>query len=93
MSLVRFEVRGEPDADTLEADAALALYAAECVFGRPRVRLEAAYAIAADGQSCTVEISGEAGEAAARVLAGLLSTRHGEQGYLVRRLATVAVPS
>jgi hypothetical protein len=93
MSRLRFEVRREPDSESLEADAALALYAAECVYGRSRVRLEAAYAIAADGQSCTVEVSGEAGEAAARVLAGLLATRHGEQGYVVRRLAPTAVLS
>ena len=89
MSLVRFEVQGEPDPESLEADAALALYAAECVYGRPRVRLEAAYALGADGASCEIETTGEAGEVAARVLAGLLTTRHGEDGYVVRRLTAV----
>lgn len=90
MSLVRFEVRRETDPETLDADAALALFTAECVYGRPRVRLEATYALGADGASCEIEATGEAGEAAARVLAGLLTTRHGEDGYVVRRHTAVA---
>lgn len=88
--LVRFEFTREGDAKAIEADLSLAILCAECIHGRPRVRMEISYAVDPGGRSCVLETAGEAGEAAARVFAGLLSTRLGEQAYRVRRVPYAA---
>jgi len=85
MTILKFSLPGEQDRDAVEADVALALLAAECVYGKPRIRLEASYVVADDGSACVVKTSGEAGEAAARIFAGLTAARVGEDGYKVRR--------
>ena len=65
---------------------ALAIFAAECVYGRPRVRMEAAYDLDAKGKACVLKVSGEAGEAVARVFAGLAAARFGETAYSIERI-------
>jgi hypothetical protein len=72
--------------DDIEADIALAIFAAECVYGRPRVRMEARYLVNDDGTSCILDVDGEAGEAAARVFTGLTDARVGAQAFHVKRL-------
>ena len=91
--IVRFKFKGQPDPEAVEADVALAIFAAECVYGRPRVRMETSYLMDDDGKACVVDVRGEAGEAAARIFAGLAAARLGEHGYEVRRLPkAVATP-
>jgi hypothetical protein len=92
-TVLQFQIAGEPDAEAVEDDVTLALYATECVFGKARVRLETAFTVDDDGRSAVVESSGEAGEVAARILAGLLAARFGEAGYTVRRLEPAATAS
>lgn len=72
--------------ETVEADVALAIFAAECVYGRPRVRMETSYLVDDDGGACVLEIGGEAGESVARVFAGLCAARLGEDAYSVQRV-------
>ncbi len=81
------------DRETVEADVALAIFAAECVYGRPRVRMEASYLVDEGGTACVLDISGDAGEAVARVFAGLSAARFGDQAYSVRRLAQGPEPT
>ncbi|MFQ6029236.1 MAG: hypothetical protein ACE5Q6_17295 [Dehalococcoidia bacterium] len=81
--ILRFTFYVEPDPEDIEADLALAIFAAECLHGRPRVRLETRYLVAPDGQSCVMEVSGPAGESAAQVFAGLASARFGEEAVSV----------
>ena len=83
-NVLRFTFAGDCDRDSVEADMALAIFAAECVYGRPRVRMEAAYDLDAKGKACVLKVSGEAGEAVARVFAGLAAGRFGETAYSVR---------
>jgi hypothetical protein len=85
-TILRFEISGEPAPGELEADVALAFFAAECVFGRPRMRFEASYLLDQSGSSCVLKAFGEAGEAAARILAGLTAARVGDASFSVRRL-------
>ena len=75
--LVRFEFSGTTTADEVEADLGLAILCSECIYGRPRVRMEVSYAVDPAGRSCVLETAGEAGGAAARVFAGLLAVRLG----------------
>ena len=44
-NIIRFAYLGEADAGAVEADVALAIFAAECVYGKPRTRLEASYLV------------------------------------------------
>ena len=76
--ILRFAFDETPDQEAVESDMALAIFAAECIHGRPRVRMETRYLVGPDGKSCAMELSGDAGEAAARVFAGLVSARFGE---------------
>ncbi len=92
-TLVRFAFPNGEDKGGLEADIALAIFAAECVYGRPRVRMEASYLVAEDGTACVVQVDGESGEAAARIFAGLTSLRVGEVGFEVQRRNAGELPS
>jgi len=89
-TVVRFAFPNGEDKGNLEADIALAIFAAECVYGKPRVRMEASYLVDEDGKSCVVRVDGESAEAAARIFAGLASLRVGEDGFQVRRRNTRA---
>jgi hypothetical protein len=84
--LLRFSFKEGETRESVEADIALAIFTAECVYGRPRVRMETSYLVDEGGKTCVVEVCGEAGETAARIFAGLAAARLGEHGYEVRRL-------
>src|ERR1700730_13139489 len=85
MPVLRFTFDGPPDRNAIEADVTLAIFAAEQIFGKARVRLEASYRIEDGSVSCLFTTNGEAGDAAARVLAGLTTVRLGELGFAVRQ--------
>jgi hypothetical protein len=89
--MLRFTVKGEAIRAEVEEDVLLALFASECIFGKPRVRLEVSYRIQDQGQTCLLETAGEAGEAAACIFTGLLTVRYGETGYRVKRLVAAEV--
>jgi hypothetical protein len=87
MGIIKFSFTEPPTADEIEGDIALAVLCSECIYGRPRVRMEVSYAVDPRGRACVLETAGEAGEAALRVFAGLVALRVGETGYTVRRLS------
>lgn len=90
--VLRFEFSSRPDRDAVEADLAVAIFAAECVHGRPGVRMEARYLVSEDGRSCALEVLGAAGETAARIFTGLAAARFGEDGFRVSRPPRDAAP-
>jgi hypothetical protein len=77
MTILKFGLQGEQDRSAVETDISLALFAAACVYGKTRVRLETSYALADDGGRCVLRTSGKAGRAAARIFAGLTAARIG----------------
>ena len=85
-TVLRFTFPEGSDVRAVEGDMAMAIFAAECVYGRPRVRMETSYLVDECGMACVVDICGEAGEAVARVFAGLAAARLGEDSYTVRRM-------
>lgn len=87
-TVVKFAFNEIENPEDLEADLTLAIFAAECLFGKPRVRMEASYLVAQDGRSCVLQVAGESGEAAARIFSGLAAVRFGEQGFKVQRQAS-----
>jgi len=86
-SVLQFRFPHKADRQRLEDDVALAIFAAECLFGRPRLRMEASYLVDAEGSACVMNVGGEAGEAAARIFTGLAAARFGEGSFSVRRVA------
>ena len=81
--IIRFTFHAEPDPEDIEADLALAIFAAECLHGRPQVRLETRYLVSTNGQTCVMETTGPAGESAAQVFAGLAAARFGEEAVSI----------
>jgi hypothetical protein len=82
-NVMRFTFREPADLQTVEHDMTMALLVAEFLYGKPRVRLEAEYAVG--DSSFVLKISGPAGETAAQIFAGFCSVRFGEEGYCVER--------
>jgi hypothetical protein len=66
---VRFTFADDTDREAVEGDLALAIFAAECVYGRPRVRMETRYRVDDVGR-CEIDVAGESGEAAGGCLPG-----------------------
>ena len=85
-NVLRFAFPEGGEKEDVEADIALAIFTAECVYGRPRVRMEASYLVDDDGKSCVIDVGGESGEAAARVFTGLTAARVGEEAFSVKRV-------
>jgi hypothetical protein len=83
---LRFGFTESSNREGVEADMALAIFAAECVYGRPRVPMEASYLVDDEGRTCVVDVAGESGQAVACVFAGLTAARVGEEAFTVRRL-------
>lgn len=54
--------------------------------GEPDDEAEASYLVADSGRTCVLKSGGEAGAAAARILAGLSTVRVGETAFRVRRV-------
>ena len=78
--------------DLIEEQVATAIFAAECVFGKPRVRLCAAYWVDGEGRRCLVDIGDAIGEHIAQILIGCFTREFGESGFSVeRRAATEAL--
>jgi hypothetical protein len=81
--ILRFTFQGEQGLEDIKADLALAIFAAECLHVRPRVRLETRYLVGPGGQACVMEVSGPAGESVAQVFAGLIAARLGEEAVSI----------
>jgi hypothetical protein len=79
----RFKFANNQDRSVVEDDIALAIFTAECVYGRPQTRLQVRYLVADGGASAVLETDGQAGDAVLRVFIGLCSARFGEGGYFV----------
>src|SRR5678815_2003406 len=84
--IVRFRFEPPSPFDAIEEDLLLALFCAECLYGSPRLQLEAGYLIHPAGTSAVLEIQGAAGEAAERIFLGLISSRLGDDAVSVEHV-------
>ena len=84
--IVRFNFPQPGDRRAIEDDIGLAVFATECLYGRPRTRLQLRYQVAPDGTCCVAEVRGHAGEAAIQIFTGLAGVRCGESAFSVERL-------
>jgi hypothetical protein len=82
-----------PDGTTrgfMEGHLATAVFSAECIFGRPRVRLSARYWLDRPGSVLIVDVADSVGEHIAQVLVGCFTRDFGEAGFSVTRRGTSA---
>lgn len=89
MTQETYAYRFEPEADMQDAQEALLLAAAaaEGLYGRSRVQLEAAFTCDATQRSAEVAGGTEVGQAIARVYTVLLANTIGEGAFSVERTA------
>jgi hypothetical protein len=71
----------------IEEHLATAIFTAECIFGRPRVRLSARYCLDDSRSRCVVDVTDAVGEHVAQVLVGCFTRDFGETGFTVQRRA------
>ena len=71
----------------IEESIAQAIFNAECVFGKPRVRVSGvAYYISEEGPQCIIDVSSEVGEHVAQVFTGIMINALGEDKFQVKRV-------
>lgn len=85
-AVCRFKFPEGTNRDLIEAAIASAIFNAECFFGKPKVRLSAAYYMAPDKPECVIDISSEVGEHVAQVFTGIIINTLGEDKFQVRRI-------
>jgi len=68
-----------------EESLMLAVLAAECLYGRSTVRLDATFCLDRRQRCCVIEAGSEVGRAIARIFTGFLSRQFGEEAFRVER--------
>jgi hypothetical protein len=90
-AVCRFIFPKETKRELIEASIASAFFNAECVFGKPRVRVSgAAYYLDEDSPQCIIDVSTEVGEHIAQVFTGIMINVLGEEKFQVRRIESSA---
>ncbi len=73
--------------EVVEAALHSAAFNAECVYGKPRVRVMGGlYHLSDDGRHFFVDVSTEVGEHVAQVFTGIMMNTLGEEKFEVRRI-------
>jgi hypothetical protein len=86
-AVCRFKFTRGIKKEFIEESMATAIFNAECVFGKPRVRVSGvAYYIADDNTGCVIDVSTEVGEHVAQVFTGIIINSLGEEKFRVRRV-------
>ena len=86
-AVCRFKFSMETKREFIEASIASAIFNAECVFGKPRVRVSGvAYYLAEDSPQCIIDVSTDVGEHVAQVFTGIMINTLGEEKFQVHRV-------
>ena len=85
-AVCRFKFPEGLDREIIETQLAVAIIAAECTFGQPRVRISAAYCVSRDKPQVAIDVSTEVGEHIAQVFTGLMIRKLGEDKFTVDRV-------
>lgn len=85
--ICRFKFPKETKKEFIEASIASAIFNAECVFGKPRVRVSGvAYYLDEDSPRLIIDVSSEVGEHVAQVFTGIMINTIGENGFSVKKI-------
>jgi len=91
-AVCRFKFPEGLDREIIETQLALAIIAAECTFGQPKVRISAAYCVSPGSSDAkkkpqvAIDVSTEVGEHIAQVFTGLMIRQLGEDKFTVDRV-------
>lgn len=85
-AVCRFKFPEGLDREIIETQLALAVIAAECAFGQPKVRISAAYCVSKEKPQVAIDVSTEVGEHIAQVFTGLMIRQLGEDKFTVDRV-------
>jgi hypothetical protein len=86
-TVCRFKFPDGTTREFIEASMASAIFNAECVFGKPRVRISGiAYYVSDDSPQCVIDVSNEVGAHVAQVFTGIMINTLGEEKFQVRRI-------
>jgi hypothetical protein len=84
----RYSFSASVDIVEVEATVTLSLLATESLHGESRVRLEAHHSFDAEGRTCTIDATGEAGRDLNRLFLGFISREFGQNSFRVERVAS-----
>jgi len=70
----------------IETHIMWAIFNAECIFGKPKVRTGFSYYVSDDKPQCVFDISTDVGEHIARLFTGMMIKELGETGFEVKRI-------
>jgi hypothetical protein len=91
-TLCNFKFREHTTRQFIEESITQAIFNAECVFGKPRVRVSGVgYYIPDDGSRCLIDVSTEVGEHVAQVFTGIMINTLGEEKFQVKRIESEPV--
>ena len=82
----RFEFAGKAPAKKIEESLFWAVFNAESVFGKPRVRLDASFLFDREKRVCVIDKATEVGQPIAQVFTSLVTREFGEASFKVERL-------
>lgn len=80
-----YRFNGAVSLGEVEESLLLAVLAAESLYGRSPVRLDAAFCLDRDKRSCVVDAGSEVGRAIARIFTGFVTRQFGEDAFRVER--------
>jgi predicted Zn-dependent protease len=81
----RFEIRDHVNLDDVELTLAMAVIAAEGLFGGPQVRLSVSYHRIHEERAIVVQAGTEVAEAVVRMFVSFLTRQFGGESFTVRR--------
>lgn len=85
-AIYRFEFRDGIPAQEIEETLFWAMFNAESVFGKPRLRLDASFIFDRDKRVCVIDKSTEVGQHIAQVFTSLITREFGEDSFKVERI-------
>ena len=86
----RFHFKDKIDARDIEERLCWAVFNAESLFGKPRVRLDVSLYFDQDKKSCVIDKSTDVGRHIAQVFTSLVCREFGEESFTVERLPSKA---
>jgi len=85
-AIYRFEFRDGIPAKEIEETLFWAVFNAESVFGKPRLRLDASFIFDRDKRVCVIDKSTKVGQHIAQIFTSLITREFGEEAFKVERI-------
>jgi hypothetical protein len=82
----RYSFSNKLDIQDIEDSLLLAVFVAECLHGRSRMRLDASFNLEKKKRSCQIDAGTEVGSCIARIFTGFLIREFSEANFRVERL-------